>query len=66
MLLQSYNKGIFRPKSKAGFQSLRYIAHLDQDIGIVSHWIRRTKGVSANTWVVSSWKHKFLVADTTG
>ncbi len=33
MLLESYQKEIFRPKCNPGFKSVHCIAHLDQDIG---------------------------------
>ncbi|MDZ7696169.1 MAG: hypothetical protein U5R49_04300 [Deltaproteobacteria bacterium] len=32
MLLESYQKEIFRPKCNPGFESVHCIAHLDQDI----------------------------------
>ncbi len=33
MLLETYQKEIFRPKCNPGFESVHCIAHLDQDIG---------------------------------
>jgi len=37
MLLNSHTKEIIRPKCNPSFQSLHFIAHLDQDIREVNH-----------------------------
>lgn len=44
MLLESYQKEIFRPQCNPGFQSLHCIAHLDQDISRVLPYLNSSLG----------------------
>ncbi|MFH0825855.1 MAG: (Fe-S)-binding protein [Pseudomonadota bacterium] len=44
MLLQSFNKEMFRPKCNHNFQSVHCVAHLDQDISEVLPYLNTAMG----------------------
>ncbi len=46
MLLQGYRKEMFRPKCNPNFESVHYVARLDQDIAEVLPYLNAAPGGS--------------------